>query len=246
MISSSSFCADDVEELSPLIFEAFRQVAEARGFTPDFLCSEEVRTMLQHYVRMGEDCLGIVLRDEKRVIVGGNFACHEGDSVFCVGPVFATKEAPPGTGRRVMHEIMDLTKAKGCRSLRLTQAGYNMVSLSLYIKMGFVVREHLSAVDVIALRHDLEIPSGTRARIATKKDIESMEKLCFASHGHVRRLDIRDTVEEGEAAVVEGPCGQVKGYCTSCGPEGHAVAESNDYLFAGLFFLFFFGTIFLK
>jgi hypothetical protein len=204
MLSSSRFSASDIPSISPLIYEAFRDVAEGKSFVPDFLDVRSVKEMLEMYVELGNDSYGVLLRNEKDEVVGGNFLCHEGDDVWCVGPVFATKSAPKGVGRKVMEEVMDFAKHKNARSVRLTQAGYNTVSLSLYIKVGFTVREHLCAVDVasFALGH-IPISASSRPRLAVASDVEAMIKLCFAAHGHARSVDIRATVAEGHAVVTE-------------------------------------------
>lgn len=215
---------EDAERCGTICYEAFKTIAEQHGFPPDFpsadLASRFLARLLAH-----PGFFSAVAELEER-IVGSNFLDERG-AVAGVGPITVDPEVQNrSVGRQLMQHVLDRVEERRLPAVRLVQAAYHGRSLSLYTRLGFVVREPLVAMQGAPL--GIEIPAhGVRA--ATREDVEACCRLCVHVHGHERRRELLDAIEEGVATVVEH-AGRVAGYATSIAFFGHAVAESNTAL----------------
>jgi hypothetical protein len=122
-----------------------------------------------------------------------------------------------------MEEVLERAQHQGIASVRLVQAAYHGRSLSLYTKLGFVVREPLSVMQGPALGIRID---AYEVRAATVADLEPANTLCRQVHGHARAGELRAALEQGTATVVERGA-RLTGYTTGIGFFGHAVAETN-------------------
>jgi len=127
-------------------------------------------------------------------------------------------------GRQLMNKVLERARAAGFAGTRLVQAAYHGRSLSLYTKLGFVVREPLAMLQGRAL--GLEI-KGYGVRQATEPDLESCNRLCRKVHGHDRNHELLGAIRHQSASVVEHD-GRISGYATMIGFFGHAVGETNE------------------
>ena len=169
-----------------------------------------------------------VVAEEDGRIVGSNFLA-ERHPIAGVGPTTVDpKVQNKGVGALLMRAVMDRSAAKGFAGVRLVQAGYHTRSLSLYSKLGFEVREHLSCFQGPAVNQAVD---GRAARPATQADLEPCDAVCMAVHGFARGGELRDAVAHGAATVVERN-GRITGYATQIGFFGHAAAETADDLTA--------------
>lgn len=109
--------------------------------------------------------------------------------------------------------------------IRLVQAAYHNRSLSLYAKLGFVVREPLACMQGSINKTLL----GYEVRSAQPNDIPACNDLCTRVHGHGRSGELKDAVQQGTAVVAESQ-GRIKAYASSIAFFGHAVGESNQDL----------------
>jgi hypothetical protein len=123
-----------------------------------------------------------------------------------------------------MDAVHERATSKNCAGVRLIQAGFHTRSLSLYMKLGYDVREHLACMQGHALNLSIE---GYVVRSAADADIEACDRLCQRVHGHDRDGELRDAIAKGSATVVEHS-GRVTGYATVVGFFGHAVGETNE------------------
>ena len=123
-----------------------------------------------------------------------------------------------------MQDVMDHSEKRGAASIRLVQAAFHNRSLSLYTKLGFDVREPLSAIHGPALNRRLP---GFKVRKAKKSDIPACNALHERLHGYRRAQDLVDAIDQGTASVVERN-GEIVGYATSIAFFGSAIAEDND------------------
>jgi hypothetical protein len=112
--------------------------------------------------------------------------------------------------------------------VRLVQTAYHYRSLSLYAKLGFVVREPLS---VLQGNPPKTKTPGRGVRPAREEDVATCGELCVRVHGHDRNRELQDAIAAGTAHVVERPEG-ISGYATGFGYGWHAVAETNEDLIA--------------
>jgi hypothetical protein len=125
-----------------------------------------------------------------------------------------------------MEDVLRRAEEKRFAGVRLVQAAYHSRSLSLYAKLGFVVREPLANLNGLAL--GLSVP-GHAVRPATENDLDACNTVCQRVHGHDRAQELLGAVHQGAATLVEHD-GRVTGYTTGTGFFGHAVGESNEDL----------------
>jgi hypothetical protein len=157
--------------------------------------------------------------------VGSNFV-DERSAIAGIGPITVD---PSVQNRAVGRELMRHVLARVAQSFpgfRLVQAAYHGRSLSLYTKLGFVVREPLSTMQGPPLA--IQIPKHS-VRLATKGDLNACNQVCFRVHGHDRGGELLDAIEQGTAMVVERE-DHITGYATLVGFFGHAVGETNEEL----------------
>ncbi|MGB7025837.1 MAG: hypothetical protein WBD72_00975, partial [Candidatus Acidiferrum sp.] len=110
--------------------------------------------------------------------------------------------------------------------VRLVQAAYHNRSLSLYAKLGFVVREPLACMQGPAMKRVLQ---GYGIRPAVARDLAACNSLCLRIHGHDRGGELKDAIERGTAVVAERD-GRVTAYASAMAFSGHAVGETNEDL----------------
>ena len=216
---------EDATACGPICYQAFKEIAEAHNFTPD-VPSPEVATAVVSTLISNNSFYGVVAELDGRV-VGSNFLDERASRISGVGPVTVDPAVQnQQVGRRLMNAVMDRSAEVGFAGIRLVQAGYHCRSLSLYSKLGFEVREHLSCLQGPAL--GLTMP-GYAVRAANQSDVEACNRLCARVHGHDRAGETEASVSLGQGMVVERS-GRITGYATQVGFFGHAVAETNDDL----------------
>ncbi|MGC1343342.1 MAG: GNAT family N-acetyltransferase [Candidatus Binataceae bacterium] len=215
---------DDAIECGRICYEAFRAIAEEHNFPPDFPSTEVAVSMLSTMLSSATTYGAVAELDAK--IVGSNFL-DERNPISGVGPISIDPRAQNhGVGGLLMRAVMKRSESKGFAGIRLVQSGYHSRSLSLYSKLGFEVREHLSCMQGNAI--GATIP-GCVVRAAVEGDLDSCAALCVRVHGHNRTGELRSTIRQGIATVVERS-GRITGYATAIAIFGHAVAETNDDL----------------
>ena len=211
----------DAAPAGAICYTAFKNIAEQHAFPPDFP-DPDVATGLVADLLSRTDIHAVVAEIDGRV-VGSNFL-WEDDRVAGVGPITVDPAAQNShIGRRLMEEVLERAQHQGIASVRLVQAAYHARSLSLYSKLGFVVREPLSVMQGPALGKRID---ACEVRAATAADLESANTLCRQVHGHARAGELRAALEQGTASVVERGA-RLTGYATGIGFFGHAVAETN-------------------
>jgi len=215
---------EDATACGRICYEAFKAIATEHNFPPDFP-SPDVGAGLLSQLLANPGFYGVVAELNGKVI-GSNFL-DERDAISGLGPITVDPKAQNhGTGRQLMLAALRRSEERGFVGVRLVQSGYHCRSLSLYIKLGFDVREHLCCVQGPAIN---ETTSDYAVRAATEGDIEACNRLCIRVHGHHRGGELGDAVRRGTASVVER-AGRITGYATQIAFFGHAVAETNDEL----------------
>jgi len=214
----------DAEPCGTICYEAFRAIATAHGFPPDFPSPEVARgfvTML-----LGHPGYYGVVAEQRGRVVGSNFL-DERSPIAGVGPITVDPAVQnAGVGRALMEDVLERAAAREFPGVRLVQSAYHNRSLSLYTKLGFDAREPLSVMQ--------GAPIGTRiaghaVRAAGAADLEACNAVCRRVHGHDRGGELRDAIEQGSATLVEHD-GRVTGYATAIAFFAHAVGETNEDL----------------
>ena len=214
----------DAETCGKICYEAFKAVAEEHNFPPDFPNAEAgvatVSMMISH-----DGFHGVVAELDGR-IAGSNFL-DERNSISGVGPITVDPQIQNhGVGRRLMLAVMERSERHDFAGIRLVQAGYHCRSLSLYTKLGFDPREHLSCMQGPPINQPID---GYAVRPATEQDVDACNRLCARVHGHHRGGELRDAVRTGTATLVER-AGRITAYATQIAFFAHAVADTNDDL----------------
>jgi GNAT superfamily N-acetyltransferase len=216
--------AADAAVLGDICYRAFKAIAEAHGFAPDFPS-----------VEVGVAAVGGLIADPRvydivaevdGVPVGSNFLA-EYNTISGVGPITVDPAVQnDGAGRAMMAAVMQRSQERGFAGIRLVQAGYHSRSLALYLKLGFEAREHLACLQGPAIGQDMP---GRAVRTATGDDLAACNQLCLRIHGHDRGGELAEAVGRGQARVVERG-GQLTGYTTGVAFFNHSVGDSNDDL----------------
>src|SRR5579862_2167814 len=198
--------AEDTSELGRIAYDAFAAIANVHNFAPDFPNADIATTVIAMMTGV-PGIYGVVAEDGGRII-GSNFL-HEYDPVPGIGPITVDpKSQNSGVGGALMRAVLDRVRALKAPAVRLVQAGYHTRSLSLYSKLGFEVREHLSCFQgrTIGERTD-----GFNVRSATEADLAACNDLCRRVHGVDRGGSVAHAVAHGTARVVER-AGRITGY----------------------------------
>ena len=215
---------EDAEAYGIICYRAFKTIAEAHNFPPDFP-TPEAAIGLFSYLLSNEAVYSVVAEADGRPS-GSNFL-WESDSIAGVGPITIDPAVQnKSVGRKLMEAVLERAKKKNVAGVRLVQAAYHNRSLSLYTKLGFDAREPLSLMQGPALK--LSIP-GYTIRKATMEDLEACNLLAFHLHGFNRNGELKQAVQAGNAMVSEFN-DRIMGYTTGIAFFGHSVAETNDAL----------------
>ncbi len=214
----------DAPECGEICYRAFAAIAEQHNFPPD-LPSPEVGVGLASALLSRPDVYSVVAEDDGRV-VGSNFL-WESSRIAAIGPITVEPESQNNAvGRALMLDVMERARRGGFAGTRLVQSAYHGRSLGLYTKLGFDAREPLSTIQGPRIG---STPPGLKVRLATESDVTVCDALCLAVHGHDRSAELRESITQGSATVVERH-GRITGYSTAVGFFGHSVAETNPDL----------------
>lgn len=213
---------EDAPACGKIIYEAFKKIAEDHNFPPD-IPAVEMGIGLATYLLTSPGIYSVVAELDGRV-AGSNFMTVY-DPIAGIGPITVDPSAQNAQlGKRMMVDAIEHARAQGFRGVRLVQSAYHGRSLSLYAKLGFVVREPLACMQGRAIGEQI---SGISVRAAAMSDLDACNALCVHVHGHNRGAELAHAIEQGSARVAERG-GRIIGYAASVGFFGHIVGESND------------------
>src|SRR5229473_11719 len=156
----------DAEVCGRICFQAFCAVADQHNFPHDFP-QPEVAIDILSMMFSHPDFFCLVAEQDGQVI--GSNCLDERTPIAGVGPITVDPAAQNrAAGRQLMQAVMVRAAERKFAGIRLVQAGYHNRSLSLYAKLGFVVREPLSCMQGPTLQ---KTPSGYRVRPANPSDL---------------------------------------------------------------------------
>jgi Acetyltransferase (GNAT) domain len=214
----------DAEVCGKICFQAFTTLANHHNFYRDFPNPEvPIGILSVMFSHPGFFC--VVAEQDGKVI--GSDCSDERTSIAGVGPITIDPAAQNRTaGRQLMQAVMVRATQRKFAGIRLVQAAYHNRSLSLYAKLGFVVREPLSCMQGPAIQKTLP---GYRVRPAQAEDLAACNDLCLRVHGHDRGGELSDAIQQGSAVVAESG-GRITAYASSLAFFGHALGETNEDL----------------
>jgi GNAT superfamily N-acetyltransferase len=216
--------AADAEVCGRICFEAFTVLANRHNFPPDWPAPEvSIGVLSAMFSHPGFYC---VVAEQDGKIIGSN-CLDERSPIAGVGPITVDASAQNrAAGRALMQAVLTRAAERKFAGIRLVQAAFHNRSLSLYAKLGFVVREPLSCMQGPAMK---KLLPGYSVRPAVAGDLAACNDLCFRVHGHDRGGEVQDAIQQGTATVAERD-GRVVAYASSLAFSGHAVGETNEDL----------------
>ncbi len=215
---------EDAGVCGSICFEAFRAVSEHHSFIPDFPNAEVTTGLFEHVI--SRDDIYTVVAESDGHIIGSNVLWENGE-IAGIGPITVDPGAQGASaGRILMEDVLQRAESEGFQAVRLVQAAFNNLTMALYSKLGFDVREPLSVIQGQALKTSMP---GFDVRAASTSDLEECDALCVRIHGHNRHGDLEDAIGQGTATIVERD-GRITGYSTVVGFLGHSLGETNDDL----------------
>jgi predicted N-acetyltransferase YhbS len=213
---------EDASACGVIAYEAFKAIADAHNYPPDFPSPQVATEILSMLLAHG--AFYSVVAEQDGRIVGSNFL-DERSTIAGVGPITVTPSLQNGgVGRALMEDVLARAKERKAPGVRLVQAAYHRRSLALYAKLGFDIRETLSCMQGVPIRCPLE---GYAVRLGSERDAAACNSLCARVHGHDRAGEVMDAIRLGTLSVVEHN-GRITGYTTGIALFAHAVGESND------------------
>jgi len=214
----------DAERCGRICFEAFSTLANHHNLPQDFPNPEvTIGILSMMFSHPGFFC---VVAEQEGKVIGSN-CLDERSPIAGVGPITIDPAAQNRTaGRQLMQVVMTRAAERKFAGIRLVQAAYHNRSLSLYAKLGFVVREPLSCMQGPAIQKTLQ---GYRVRPAQAGDLAACNELCLRVHGHDRGGELNNAIQQGTALVAESG-GRVTAYASSIAFFGHAVGDTNEDL----------------
>lgn len=213
---------EDSSACGQICYQAFSTINAAHNFPCDFPGPEAATGVLSQMfsspdfycvvAEIGGRIVGSNVLDERSVIAG-------------VGPITIDPGAQNlGVGRKLMQAVMDRASERGAAGIRLVQAAFHNRSLSLYIALGFDVREPLSCVQGRPLEQNVP---GCVVRPSQHADLDACNVLFRRVHGFDRGTELAQAIQRKTALVVER-AGRITGYATGLAFFDHATAESNQ------------------
>ena len=213
-LNDSSICGQ-------ICYDAFSRINAAHGFPNDFPGPEAATGVLS--MMFANDGFYCVVAEIEGRIVGSN-CLDERSMIAGVGPITVDPGAQNlGIGRKLMQAVMDRASARRAAGVRLVQAAFHNRSLSLYVSLGFDVREPLSCLQGRTLERSVP---GCVLRPAQPTDLDACNALSRRVHGFDRGAELAEAIQQNIAAVVERG-GRITGYTTALAFFGHATAETN-------------------
>lgn len=212
--------AQHVSELGRICYEAFKDIADRHGFTPDFPSVQYARRVIGMVVER-KDFYGVaaIVNGE---LAGSNYISFT-DPVAGVGPItvdcaFQGRDL----GRALMQDVIDYARRNNIARVRLLQDAFNTASISLYASLGFDVKHAVAEIILNAA-----VKADATVRPVHANDIEALDALCKKNYKTSRKNELAAAVRAELSPVLRERGGKFTGYLIP-GIFGHGVAETTD------------------
>jgi len=209
----------DIDVCARINYEAFKGVSDRHQFPTDFP-TLDFATEITGLLIENPSFFDIVAENEGSV-VGCGFM-DERNPIRGIGPVSVERTfQSKGTGRKIMKALVEQgLKAPG---IRLVQESFNMASLSLYVSLGFEVKEPLLLLEGMFRsqpRHGFEV------RHLRSEDVDECQALCNRVYGCDRTSEIKYALNN-LSPLVATKQGRIVAYTCAVSTFGHSVAETE-------------------
>jgi GNAT superfamily N-acetyltransferase len=209
----------DIDVCGRINYEAFKDVSDRHLFPTDFP-TLDFATEITGFLIENLSFFDIVAESEGAV-VGCGFM-DERNPIRGIGPVSVDRTfQSKGTGRKIMKALLE--QGQEGLGIRLVQESFNMASLSLYISLGFEVKEPLVLMEGKFRSQPL---SGIEVRPMLSEDVDECEALCNRVYGCDRTSEIEYALNN-LSPLVATKQGQIVAYTCAVSVLGHSVAETE-------------------
>lgn len=209
----------DIDACARINYEAFKGISDRHQFPTDFP-TLDFATEITDVLINNPSCFDIVAEAEGTVV--GYGCMDEQNPIRGIGPVSVDRTfQSKGTGRKIMEALLE--QGKKAPGIRLVQESFNLASLSLYISLGFEVKEPLLLVEGkfrSQPRYDFEV------RPLKGEDVEECAALCNRVYGCDRISEIKYALNN-LSPLVASKQGRIVAYTCAVSTFGHSVAESE-------------------
>jgi GNAT superfamily N-acetyltransferase len=212
--------AQHVPELGRICYEAFKDIADRHGFTPDFPSVQYARRVIGMVVER-KDFYGVAAMVNGE-LAGSNYLSLT-DPVAGVGPItvdcaFQGRDL----GRALMQDVIDYARRNKIARVRLLQDAFNVASLSLYGSLGFDAKHPVAEMLLNAA-----VKADATVRPVHADDIEALDAICQKNYKTSRKNELAAAVHAELSPVLRERGGKFTGYLIP-GIFGHGVAETPD------------------
>jgi predicted N-acetyltransferase YhbS len=210
----------DIDVCSRINYEAFKGIADRHQFpitdfpTLDF--STEIIGLL-----IDSPLFFDVVAESEGTVVGCGFM-DQRNPIRGIGPVSVDRTFQgQGTGRKIMKALLE--QGKDAAGIRLVQESFNMASLSLYVSLGFEVKEPFVLMEGKFRSQPL---SGVEVRPMLSEDVDECAALCKKLYGCDRTSDLEYALNFFSPFVA---CkqGQIVAYTCAVSAFNHSVAQTE-------------------
>lgn len=216
--------AEDAATCGQICYEAFHTINQQHNFPPD-LPTPDVGTQVVSWMFSNPQFYCVVAEVNGRLI--GSNCLDERGLIAGIGPItIDPKEQNRGVGRALMQAVIDRAHERSFAGVRLVQAAFHTRSMSLYTKLGFLIREPLAVMQGKTKQRHF---AGITVRAAVAADVEQCNALCERVHGHQRAQELVDGIKMQSAKVAERN-GRIVAFTSALAFFGYSVAETNEDL----------------
>ncbi|MGB8689405.1 MAG: GNAT family N-acetyltransferase [Microcoleus sp.] len=209
----------DVDACARINYEAFKGVSDRHQFPTDFP-TLDLATEITDILINSPSYFDIVAESEGSV-VGCGFM-DEQNQIRGIGPVSVDRTFQgKGTGREIMKALLE--QGQEAVGIRLVQESFNLASLSLYISLGFEVKEPLVLMEG---KFRSQPQYGFEVRPLRSEDVDECQALCNRVYGCDRTSEIEYALNN-LSPLVATKQGRIVAYTCAVSAFGHSVAETE-------------------
>ncbi|MGE5660392.1 MAG: GNAT family N-acetyltransferase [Actinomycetota bacterium] len=212
--------ASDLHACAHINYEAFKGISEQHNFPTDFPTLEfaiEAASLL-----LNNPAFYSLVAETDGQVVGCSFM-DERNPIRGIGPVSVDPRFQGrGIGRRLMAGL--LARGQDAIGWRLLNELFNLSALSLYVSLGFEVKEPLVLVNGKPRSHPV---AGVEVRPLVSEDIEECRVLCQQVYGCDRTRELLDALDSFSPFVA---CkqGRIVAYASDVSFLGYGVAQTVE------------------
>ncbi len=209
----------DTDVCARINYEAFKDISDRHQFPTDFPTLDFATEITS---RLIENPLffDIVAESEGAVVACGFM--DERNPIRGIGPVSVDRTfQSQGTGRKIMKALLE--QGQEATGIRLVQESFNLASLSLYVSLGFEVKEPLLLLEGMFRSQPRY---GFEVRPLKSEDVDECEALCHRVYGCDRASEIEYALNH-LFPLVAIKQGRIVAYTCAVSTFGHSVAETE-------------------